>query len=297
MLILSGLLSELLRREVSHYLFLRDRNSHGINIFLRGISRAMMLINAATSKKLAIEDDSGEVFSITTEKSNLDFLPFKEDYPLSCENTISISGALLRADIEHLHSFDQSLGLVSIEDVQNIEQKSEIDEFANLKDFIQVALTNGVNSLSQFLLCEFQRLLTSSLGNLTLTPIDETKADMKKTSISKSGDRHVHPGWEFPDPTYVEAIACEGCYDIPDFSYSGDEFIGHVSENEKRVPISTEKDLWDSDTNEVICQKALLVTQENCLPTQNLNTQKGMYKKKNQRSHLMRTRSQTRVEL
>ncbi|CAH9109606.1 unnamed protein product [Cuscuta epithymum] len=57
------------------------------------------------------------------------------------------------------------------------------------------------------------------------------------------------------------------------------------------------EDLWDSDTNEIICQKALLVTPDNCLPTQNLNTQKRMYKKRNQRSHLMRTRSQTRAEL
>ncbi|CAH9125360.1 unnamed protein product [Cuscuta epithymum] len=229
------------------------RNGHGINFFLKGITRAIMLMNATTSRKVATEEDSSEVLLITTgSKSDLDLLPFNEDYAHSCETTISISGVLLQADIEHLDSFDQSLGMVSFDDVHSIKRKHESDEFANLKDFFQDALTNGVNSLSQFLLHEFQRVLASSLGNLTLTPTNE--GDTNQTGVLESGDdirsRHAHSGWDFPDLT--TPLACEGFYDIPDFTSLGDEFIGHVSENEKRVPISTEEDLWDSDTNDVI---------------------------------------------
>ncbi|CAH9122663.1 unnamed protein product [Cuscuta epithymum] len=115
-----------------------------------------------------------------------------------------------------------------------------------------------------------------------MTPTNE--GDSNKTGVLESGDRsirsrHAHSRWDFPDLT--APLACEGCYDIPDFTSLGDEFIGHVSKNKKRVPISTEDDLWDSYTNDVICKNALLVTRENCLPTQNMNTQKGIYKKKN----------------
>ncbi|CAH9139903.1 unnamed protein product [Cuscuta epithymum] len=111
--------------------------------------------------------------------------------------------------------------------------------------------------------------------------------------------RQNHPGWNDANVITMGNLFedFEGVYGGSESIFSGDEFLGHASENEKRTPISTVGGLWDSDTNEVICKKALLVTPENCLPTQNLSTQKRLNRKKNQRSHLMRTRSQSRTEL
>ncbi|CAH9128893.1 unnamed protein product [Cuscuta epithymum] len=78
--------------------------------------------------------------------------------------------------------------------------------------------------------------------------------------------------------------------------FSGDKFIGHASESDKRPPNVLVEDLWDADTNTNICKKALLITQDNCLPTDNLNTQIKIYqkRKKNRRLHSMTTRSQSR---
>ncbi|CAH9085666.1 unnamed protein product [Cuscuta epithymum] len=267
-------------------------------------------MNDSLLKKTEIEH-VGKVISDTAGSlTDLYPLPFDGSYHQSFETDISISGALLHADIEYLDSFNHSMELVSVDDH---ERNSETVICANLKDFFQATLTNGVDSLSHFLLLEFERILTSALGNLILTSPDNgnssntkiasEQADQKRTGFLESSDgfrnSHTHPGWEFPDITdnFTATFECGGAYDSSGFALSGDEFNGHVSENEKRVPISTVEDLWDSDSNGVLCQKALLVTQENCLPTQNLNTQKRMYKKKNQRSHIMRTRSQTRVEL
>ncbi|CAH9126870.1 unnamed protein product [Cuscuta epithymum] len=86
-------------------------NGHGINFFLTGITRAIMLMNAYISKKLTIEEESGEIFSITMgSNNNLDFIPFNEDYH-SYETMISISGVLLQTDIEHLDSFEYLISL------------------------------------------------------------------------------------------------------------------------------------------------------------------------------------------
>ncbi|CAH9108679.1 unnamed protein product [Cuscuta epithymum] len=278
-------------------------NGHGINLFLSGLTKAITLMNSIASN-IAIEQDSGEVV-LDTRSMNLDFLPFDGDYPHSWDTELSISGALLQVDIDRFEN--RSLDLVTIEDVQNplmiIEPEQTSDEFVQLKNFFHDTLTNGVDSLSHYLLCEFERLLTSTLGNLTMGSCNDGKTseienatEQKENSGGGIRSGHAHLGGvSRGNLSYV--FDCDEFYGGPDSIISGDEFLGHVSENEKRVPFSTMEDLWDSDTNEIICQKALLVTPDNCLPTQNLNTQKRMYKKRNQRSHLMRTRSQTRAEL
>ncbi|CAH9143053.1 unnamed protein product [Cuscuta epithymum] len=171
---------------------------------------------------------------------------------------------------------------------------------SDLKEFFQSALTNGVNSLSRYLLHEFERLLVSTLGIHPLRMEDPSViANQEKIEVLNPGDWDIRCGlygWDNIECNPSETFDCEGLYGDHHPTFSGDEFLGHVSENEKRVPISTVEDLWDSDANETIFQKALLVTRDNCLPTENQNTQKQMYKK-NQRSHLMKTRSQSRIEL
>ncbi|CAH9077167.1 unnamed protein product [Cuscuta europaea] len=95
---------------------------------------------------------------------------------------------------------------------------------------------------------------------------------------------------------HTEVFDCEDDFGEQFYTHLGDDILGHASESKKRAPISSVEGLWDSDTNQNICNKALLITRENYLLTENLNTQIKMYRKKNQQSHHMRTRSQTRVE-
>ncbi|CAH9118149.1 unnamed protein product [Cuscuta europaea] len=85
-----------------------------------GIAKANTLMNSIVSKTLAIEHDLGDVFSDL--RGELDFLPLNGDYPHSCETNISISGALLQADIEHIE--DYSLVLVSTDDDHCLEPSS-----------------------------------------------------------------------------------------------------------------------------------------------------------------------------
>ncbi|CAH9105077.1 unnamed protein product [Cuscuta epithymum] len=295
------------------------RNGKGFNLFLAGIARAIAMMKEIDAKTLAIEQTSHKGFSDEMVSNNLelDFFPFNENN--LCEMGTSISGTLLQVDIENFNSFNHSLDLVSIDEVHGGENISESDAFINLKEFFQDTLTKGVDSLSHYLVYEFERLLTSALGNhktLTMMPTEEEKSSRALNNLGKADQNKIgalessvigitgdcaNSGWDYANHDYTDnlyaAFDFEGAFGGSNSSLSGDEFLGHVSENEKRVPISTEEDLWDSDTNELICQKALLVTRENCLPTQNLNTQRRSYKKKNQRSHLMRTRSQTRMGL
>ncbi|CAH9131459.1 unnamed protein product [Cuscuta epithymum] len=71
-----------------------------------------------------------------------------------------------------------------------------------------------------------------------------------------------------------------GCAN-PNVEISGVVFSDHASKSEKRAHVSSLEDLWDSDINQDICNKARLITRENCLPTENLNAQIKIYKKKN----------------
>ncbi|CAH9108714.1 unnamed protein product [Cuscuta epithymum] len=85
-------------------------------------------------------------------------------------------------------------------------------------------------------------------------------------------------------------------FDPSDDSYFSDDFLGHATESDRRPPISEQEQIRDSTFNRAICRKSQLITSENCLPTDNLNTQLKIYRKsqKNKRRHSMRTRSQTK---
>ncbi|CAH9127820.1 unnamed protein product [Cuscuta epithymum] len=217
---------------------------------------------------------------------NFDFDLHVLDRGYSGQTDFSSSGALFQVDIEQELIFDE----------QHYEKIPETDAFSNLKDFFELTLSNGVDSLSCFLTNEFERLLDKR-DNLILGPTYEGKAIVTDTVLEKTD--HQQP--KVPEfgclGALSDAFVWDGYCGDSCCSCSGDEYLGHVSENEKRVPISTLDDLWDSDANEDICVKALRVTQDNYLPTQTLNTQKRMFRKKNQRSHLMKTRSQSRIGL
>ncbi|CAH9123505.1 unnamed protein product [Cuscuta epithymum] len=76
------------------------------------------------------------------------------------------------------------------------------------------------------------------------------------------------------------------------FDHSDDSFFS----GDRRPPISNEEDIRNSKFNSAICRKAEFITSENCLPTDNLNTQLKIYKKsqKNKRRHSTKTRSQSK---
>ncbi|CAH9064864.1 unnamed protein product [Cuscuta epithymum] len=98
-------------------------------------------------------------------------------------------------------------------------------------------------------------------------------------------------------PRLVEAYsdASDNFYQSDDSFYM-DDFLGHATESDRRPPISTPTEIGKSKFNRAICTKSKFVTSENCLPTENLNTQLKIYRKsqKNKRRHSMTTRSQTR---
>ncbi|CAH9138977.1 unnamed protein product [Cuscuta epithymum] len=85
-------------------------------------------------------------------------------------------------------------------------------------------------------------------------------------------------------------------FDHSDDSFFRDDFLGHATESDRRLPISYPEEIRNSKLNRAICRKAKFVTSENCLPTDNLNTQLKIYRKtqKNKRRHSMTTRSQSR---
>ncbi|CAH9135135.1 unnamed protein product [Cuscuta epithymum] len=201
----------------------------------------------------------------------------------------SISEAFLQVDIMHCGSAKNSLEMIAIEDVNNSELIPVPDpSFAIIKDFFETTMTNGVDSLSQFLLKEFKRILADSLGN------QERPAEDGKITKCASESEKIILGDFFTDNS--EDFVSEGVCGEQLYEHFGDDFLGHASESEKRTPISSMDDLWDSETNNDICNKAFFITPKNCLPTGNLNTQIKIYRKKYQRSHHMKTRSQTRLE-
>ncbi|CAH9088483.1 unnamed protein product [Cuscuta epithymum] len=226
------------------------------------------------------EQISCEEFSGKHSNSECDLISMGRNH--SHQNDFSISGNLLQVDIDHSASSEKSFN--SIKD--NIsEPVPEIDSsLVHIKDFFQITMSQGVDSLSQFLIKEFERILASSFNN---------RGKLEERLVHEEKDtRYANPNFSrdfFSDDQDSEAYE-QFC------THSGDDFLGHASESGKRTPISSMEDLWDSDMNQDICNKALLVTRENCLPTENLNTQIKIYRKTKQRSHLMRTRSQTRME-
>ncbi|CAH9143430.1 unnamed protein product [Cuscuta epithymum] len=85
-------------------------------------------------------------------------------------------------------------------------------------------------------------------------------------------------------------------FDYSDDSFFSDDFLGHATESDRHLPISNQEEIGNSKFNRTICRKSKFVTYENCLPTDNLNTQLKFYRKsqQNKRRHSMRTRSQSR---
>ncbi|CAH9110110.1 unnamed protein product [Cuscuta epithymum] len=85
-------------------------------------------------------------------------------------------------------------------------------------------------------------------------------------------------------------------FDYSDDSFFSDDFLGHATESDRRPPLSKHDEIKNSKFNRTICRKAKSVNSENCLPTDNLNTQLKLYRKsqQNKRRHNMRTRSQSR---
>ncbi|CAH9050898.1 unnamed protein product [Cuscuta epithymum] len=210
-------------------------------------------------------------------------------YEGDSNNDFSISGLLFQADIEN-HVLVEKFMVLNIAEVPLCSEavlKSD-SSIATIKDYFQNTMTNGVDSLSHFLISEFEKILASFLGDR------DTRAmkldDVEKTSNGILEDNNTIKGNK-------PSVGDECVFVDHIYSYSADEFLGHASKSEKRPPISSMEDLWDSDTNQDVCNKATLATWDNYLPTLNLNTQIKLYRKKHQRSHIMRTRSQSRMDL
>ncbi|CAH9098818.1 unnamed protein product [Cuscuta europaea] len=64
-----------------------------------------------------------------------------------------------------------------------------------------------------------------------------------------------------------------------DDSFYMDDFLGHATESDRRPSISTPAEIAKSKFNNAICKKSKLITSENCLSTDNLNTQIKIYRK------------------
>ncbi|CAH9079289.1 unnamed protein product [Cuscuta epithymum] len=207
---------------------------------------------------------------------------------------LSISGTLFQIDVERSDFCAHTLAL-----------SSEIDSsLSHIKDFFQTTMTQGVDSLSQFLIKEFERIIAGKHGEEQHTTYCTPTETLRNASLSSRQKGPMEIGkatrCTMPDNPmeayrgYQQGFAFDEAYSDSFFSHTENEYLGHASENENRVPFSAVEDLWDSDENREICHKALLITSENYLPTSNLNTSIGMYRKSKRRSHHMRTRSQTR---
>ncbi|CAH9124543.1 unnamed protein product [Cuscuta epithymum] len=164
-------------------------------------------------------------------------------------------------------------------------------------------------------LLEFLAMFSNTVGISALVQEDQmhvkpkTTADtIEPTSISKlifnfqiqgayTEQQQTHCS-EIPPklPLLLAYSDASDSYDPSDESFFSDDFLGHATESERRLPISNQNDIRDSKFNRGICHKSKFITSDNCLPTDNLNTQLKIYKKsqKNKRRHSMRTRSQSK---
>ncbi|CAH9060940.1 unnamed protein product [Cuscuta epithymum] len=247
----------------------------GIKKILSGVIRAKNLMKELQVKEPPFPSHGSEF---------MDLIPWLGEDCYN-QNDVSISGTLFHVDIALSSSIEKPSNLNSVKDHSC---SATLPDYTIINELFQATMATGVESLSHFLLKEFERIVVSCLDkrdsldkNLTETTTHEVNL---LTDVAT--DNQCYVGIAGDDDIFTENT----------LSYSGDEFLGHASESEKRTPIFAIEDLWDSDTNEDICNKASLVTRENCLPTQNLNTQMKMYRKKYQRSHPMRTRSQSQAE-
>ncbi|CAH9114676.1 unnamed protein product [Cuscuta epithymum] len=176
--------------------------------------------------------------------------------------------------------------------------------------FIQIPMGHHNSSLYIFL-----NILTNFVGISKTVPDDSIsllhgneQQTEDPTSISKlifnyqiqTGDTkntHAINFGKQPELPLIQAYSdASDDFDYSDDSLFTDDFLGHATESDRRPPISYPEEIRKSKFNTAICHKANFITSENCLPTENLNTQLKIYRKsqKNKRRHSMKTRSQTR---
>ncbi|CAH9070835.1 unnamed protein product [Cuscuta europaea] len=135
----------------------------------------------------------------------------------------------------------------------------------------RATLTNGVESLSHFLLCEFERLLVSTLDNhdslrlkntgegnscTTQNNLEHVNKNEKTCDVGILSDLAVSD-WDYANTGFTgnlnEDFDFERAFVVHALLFQvRNSFVVHVSENEKRVPISSVSDLWDNDANEKI---------------------------------------------
>ncbi|CAH9059290.1 unnamed protein product [Cuscuta epithymum] len=134
------------------------RNGIGIKLFLSGICRALTLLKKGETKQPLLLNQ----VSRTNTNFEWELVNFDRDLP---HNELCISGSLLQADVEQS---DQSL-VISLEDFRRIPDTDT--SFTHIKDFFQITMTQ--DSLSQFLIKEFERIIVSSFGK----PTEEEKVN------------------------------------------------------------------------------------------------------------------------
>ncbi|CAH9054198.1 unnamed protein product [Cuscuta epithymum] len=193
-------------------------------------------------------------------------------------------------------------------------------EINNSGCFLKIAKEKGSFILiptgpKNFRLLEFLAMFSNIVGISVLVqeePMhlepETTTNTVEPTSISKlifnfhiqgayAEQQQTHTSEILPKIPLIQAYSdASDSYNPSDDSFFSDDFLGHATESERRPPISNQDDIWDSKFNRVICHKSKFITSDNCLPTDNLNTQLKIYKKsqKNKRRHSMKTRSQSK---
>ncbi|CAH9135848.1 unnamed protein product [Cuscuta epithymum] len=168
---------------------------------------------------------------------------------------------------------------------------------SNLKDFLStfsnfVRLTNSVQEPPMHLEQESSARTEETISKLIFN-FEVQRAYAIKHLPHSSEKQPMIP--RLPQiHTYSDA---SDSFDYFDDSFFQDDFLGHATESDRRPPISYPEEIRKSKFNSAICCKANFVTLENCLPTDNLNTQLKIDRKsqkKNKRRHNMRIRSQSR---
>ncbi|CAH9146243.1 unnamed protein product, partial [Cuscuta epithymum] len=118
----------------------------------------------------------------------------------------SISGTLLQVDINHTTSYEKPLALNTMEVYSSELVPGVESSLAHIKEFFQITMSQGVDSLSQFLIKEFERIVASfdNRDNLNNKPANEEKAtycahpDVRVSRDIFSGNQ------------YTDAFDCEG---------------------------------------------------------------------------------------
>ncbi|CAH9085768.1 unnamed protein product [Cuscuta epithymum] len=282
------------------------KNGVGITRFIAGLSRAISTITESAPKQehsRTVEQNPNGTFSTDVEIIN-DVIKRMDCYSMETKE-LTISDVLVHADSVLSGRTHNTLGIShTISSFDPSHFCSVLDHsISELKSFLQDIMNSSVTNLTTFLSKEYERIMTQHHESKKYEDglaIEQSKdgnggaqSEEIKENTVYTERRFEHS--DFSDCDILEHGSSRGIGEYVDSDF-GDTYLGHTSDNEKRTPISTVEDLWDFDTNQNICNKALLVTRDNCLPTSNLNLQMKTYKKRTPHSHRMKTRSQTRKE-